>query len=138
MRPKESTIKPETYEKKRVDEFRENGKEDSVLEVGSTPTTGNASDDSSWRRCVLEELRKAQGEPLTPEELFERCGGTKATNLSIDAFMAFVGQHCSRAVKAIHDAGDENSLPRYALHVDSSRKTGTLKRRAARSQSQSS
>ncbi|KAK6026213.1 hypothetical protein OSTOST_07866, partial [Ostertagia ostertagi] len=51
---------------------------------------------------------------------------------------AFVGQHCSRAVKAIHDAGDENSLPRYALHVDSSRKTGTLKRRAARSHSQSS
>ncbi|KAK6043545.1 hypothetical protein COOONC_18950, partial [Cooperia oncophora] len=94
--------------------------------------------DDHLRRCVLEELRKAQGEPLTPEELFERCGGTKATNLSIDAFMAFVGQHCSRAVKAIHDAGDENSLPRYALHVDSSRKTGTLKRRAARSQSQSS
>ncbi|KAK5964980.1 hypothetical protein GCK32_005531 [Trichostrongylus colubriformis] len=94
--------------------------------------------DEHLRRCVLEELRKVQGGSLLPAELYERCGGVKATNLSIDAFMAFVGQHCSRAVKAIYDAGDENSLPRYALHVDSSRKTGTLKRRAVRSQSQSS
>uniref|UniRef100_A0A7I4YBS8 HTH OST-type domain-containing protein n=1 Tax=Haemonchus contortus TaxID=6289 RepID=A0A7I4YBS8_HAECO len=94
--------------------------------------------DDHLRRCVVEELRKAHGEPLSPDDLFERCGGAKATNLNMESFMAFVGQHCSRAVKTIQDAGDENSLPRYALHVDSSRKTGTLKRRGTRSNSQSS
>ncbi|VDO88743.1 unnamed protein product [Heligmosomoides polygyrus] len=94
--------------------------------------------DDQLRRCVLEELRKAQGEPLSPDELFDRCGGPKATSLNVDTFMTFIAQHCSRAVKAIHDAGDENSLPRYALHVDSARKTGTLKRRTPRSHSQSS
>ncbi|KAK6741419.1 hypothetical protein RB195_009335 [Necator americanus] len=94
--------------------------------------------DDLLRKNVIDELRKAQGEPLTGEELFERCGGTKATNLSVDSFRSFIGQHCSRAVKAVHDMGDENSLPRYALHVDHARKTGTLKRRTARSKSQSS
>ncbi|WKY00412.1 hypothetical protein Q1695_014901 [Nippostrongylus brasiliensis] len=93
--------------------------------------------DDQLRRCVLDELRKAQGEPLAPAELFERCGGAKATNLNVDTFIAFVDHHCSRAVKLIHDDGDENSHPKFALHVDSSRKTGTLKRKA-RSSSQSS
>ncbi|EYC20062.1 hypothetical protein Y032_0023g847 [Ancylostoma ceylanicum] len=94
--------------------------------------------DDHLRKCVIDELRKAQGEPLSAEELFERCGGAKATNLNVDRFRNFIGQHCSRAVKAVHDMGDENSLPRYALHVDHARKTGTLKRRTARSKSQSS
>ncbi|KAL6728039.1 hypothetical protein Aduo_009851 [Ancylostoma duodenale] len=94
--------------------------------------------DDHLRKCVIDELRKAQGEPLSAEELFARCGGAKATNLSVDTFRNFIGQHCSRAVKAVHDMGDENSLPRYALHVDHARKTGTLKKRTARSKSQSS
>ncbi|ETN68352.1 hypothetical protein NECAME_15867 [Necator americanus] len=42
--------------------------------------------DDLLRKNVIDELRKAQGEPLTGEELFERCGGTKATNLSVDSF----------------------------------------------------
>ncbi|CAJ0598228.1 unnamed protein product [Cylicocyclus nassatus] len=89
------------------------------------------------RKNVIDELRKAEGEPLSLQELFERCGGAKATNLNLEAFRHFIMERCSRAVKPVHGS-DENSLPKYALHVDHARKTGTLKKRTARSKSQSS
>ncbi|VDM73101.1 unnamed protein product [Strongylus vulgaris] len=68
--------------------------------------------DDRLRKCVIDELRKAQGEPLSSEELYERCGGVKVTNLSVEAFRSFILQRCSRAIKPVHDAGDENSLPK--------------------------
>ncbi|CAJ0609733.1 unnamed protein product [Cylicocyclus nassatus] len=92
------------------------------------------------RKNVIDELRKAEGEPLPLQELFERSGGVKATNLNFEKERIpswIYVELCSRAVKPVH-GGDENSLPKYALHVDHARKTGTLKKRTARSKSESS
>lgn len=93
--------------------------------------------DEQLYRCILDELRKAQ-KPLTEDELFERCGGMKITQHSVESLRSFIAQNCSRVVKAVQNPGDENSLPRYTLRVDSICKSGTLKRRLARSQSRSS
>uniref|UniRef100_A0A1I7X283 ULP_PROTEASE domain-containing protein n=1 Tax=Heterorhabditis bacteriophora TaxID=37862 RepID=A0A1I7X283_HETBA len=77
------------------------------------------------KKTVVNELRKGNGDPLSGDLLYDRCGGLKSTGLTMDAFRVFVEQHCSRSVKMVQEQGNENILPMFVsliFHVSVHRK----------------